>query len=103
MTSGLWATARPIQRRGPLSRSGTLTEHWDGSQWSIVPSPNPGNLGNSLWAVTALSHDNVWAVGIYQANPGGFQPLFEHWTGTNWDTEANHGEGEGLSAVSALT
>ena len=20
----------------------TLTEHWDGGQWSIVPSPNPG-------------------------------------------------------------
>ena len=26
----------------------TLVEHWDGSQWTIVPSPNPGNSDNTL-------------------------------------------------------
>src|SRR5436305_6479063 len=26
----------------------TLIERWDGSAWSIVPSPNPGPTGNSL-------------------------------------------------------
>src|SRR5947208_2708107 len=26
----------------------TLIEHWDGTQWSIVPSPNPGALNSLL-------------------------------------------------------
>src|SRR5690349_14028338 len=30
----------------PNSASQTLTQHWSGTAWSIVPSPNPpGNIG----------------------------------------------------------
>src|SRR5436189_289900 len=42
----------------------TLIEHWDGTKWSIVSSPNvPGADKNFLYAVAALSPSNVWAVG----------------------------------------
>jgi hypothetical protein len=45
-------------------RPETLTEHWDGTSWSIIPSPNPGNRRNSaLFGVTALSDGTVAAVG----------------------------------------
>src|SRR5581483_9325691 len=40
----------------------TLTEHWDGTRWSIVPSPSGGTEPN-FDAVVAISPSNVWAVG----------------------------------------
>jgi hypothetical protein len=43
--------------------SHTLIEHWNGSAWTIVPSPNVGSGNNSLAAVAARSANDVWAVG----------------------------------------
>src|SRR5207248_3279171 len=43
----------------------TLTEHWDGSAWSVVPSGNPGASDDVLLGVAAVSPDDVWAVGYY--------------------------------------
>src|SRR5436305_1036172 len=41
----------------------TLTEHWNGTLWSVVRSPN-GPLGaGTLNAVTAISANDVWTVG----------------------------------------
>jgi len=37
-----------------------LIEHWDGTQWSIVPCPSL--LESELWAVSAVSANDVWAV-----------------------------------------
>jgi hypothetical protein len=70
-----------------VSASRTLTEHWDGTAWSIVPSPNPrgGDDQNSLSAITALAANNIWAVGTYGLSLGlGWQTLIEHWDGTAW-------------------
>ncbi len=52
-----------------------LTEHWDGSSWTIVS--NPG--GTTLSDVVATATNNVWAVGS-----SGNAPLVEHWDGTSW-------------------
>jgi hypothetical protein len=41
----------------------TLTEHWNGIEWSIVNSPDAGGLYNYLYDVDALSSTEVWAVG----------------------------------------
>src|SRR5205085_2227993 len=46
----------------------TLIEHWDGVQWSIIPSPNAGlnpNNTNELYDVSAISSNDVWAVGYF--------------------------------------
>src|SRR5215472_10618411 len=32
----------------------TLTEHWDGSKWSMVSTPNVGSFGNELLGVAAV-------------------------------------------------
>ena len=37
-----------------------LTEHWNGSTWSIVPSPT---ISGSLHGVAAVAANDVWAVG----------------------------------------
>lgn len=59
----------------------TLIEHWNGSVWSVVPSPNSGTEGVALTAVAAVSADNVWAVGYYN---GTHSTLVEHWDGSAW-------------------
>src|SRR5262249_12684105 len=61
----------------------TLAEHWDGTQWSVVPSPNQGTGSNSLTSVAVVSSSDVWAVGYY-FSASGYQTLAEHWDGTQW-------------------
>jgi hypothetical protein len=62
--------------------SASLIMHWNGIEWRSVPSPNPPNSG--LFGVTAVSHNDVWAVGTWAetGNPG--QPLMMHWDGIAW-------------------
>jgi len=59
----------------------TLTEHWDGTAWSIVPSPSPSGTGSGseLRGAAAVSTTDVWAVG--DSNNG---TLTEQWNGTSW-------------------
>lgn len=63
----------------------TLIEHWNGTVWSIVPSPHPGN-GNGLFGVTALSPESAWAVGSYVLARAGWaqRTLVLHWNGKAW-------------------
>ncbi len=42
----------------------TLTEHWNGTTWTVVPSPAPGTL-SLLRSVRGTSPSDVWAVGSY--------------------------------------
>jgi hypothetical protein len=70
----------------------TLTTHWDGKSWSIIPSPSPGTYnGNVLNAVSAVSASDVWAVGWYQSGPTGQEggALTMHWDGTAWTVVPN--------------
>jgi hypothetical protein len=62
----------------------TLAEHWDGSSWTVVPTPDPGWAGNHLYAMDAVSPDDVWAVGQELTGSTPDQPLVEHWNGTCW-------------------
>lgn len=63
----------------------TLIEHWDGSQWSTIPSPNPSQSTNILYGVSALSSTNVWVAGYYSPPSGGTYTLIEHWDGSHWN------------------
>jgi uncharacterized repeat protein (TIGR01451 family) len=63
----------------------TLTEHWNGFGWDLVPSPNPGRDINLLTGVSAVSSNDVWAVG-YQFDDGVSRSLGMHWDGTDWQT-----------------
>lgn len=88
----------------------TLVEHWDGTQWSIIASPDVGGSGaNYLFGVAAVASNNVWAVGQYYTSPGGGvrQTLVEHWDRTQWSIIASPNVGtlgsglQGVSVVSA--
>jgi len=60
----------------------TLIEHWNGTSWRIVTSPNVGTGNNLLNGVAAVSATDVWAVGAYR-NPG-YKTLIEQWNGSSW-------------------
>jgi hypothetical protein len=66
-----------------------LAEHWNGTSWQVVPVPGPAAVGNHLYAVDAVSPDNVWAAGQRLTGPrlSGAVPdqgLVEHWDGHRW-------------------
>jgi hypothetical protein len=103
---GYSATNPPFQ-----SQSVTLIEHWNGSAWSLVPSPNPtpplsggGPVSNELFGVAAVSANDVWAVGR-SFDYGAGQTLVVHWNGTAWSVvPAPHpGEYSWLRSVSAVS
>ena len=58
----VWAVGTRQDRSGAIPIDRTLTEHWNGSTWSVVASPNVGGNDNLLNGVTATSGD-VWSVG----------------------------------------
>jgi beta propeller repeat protein len=62
----------------------TLVEHWNGSSWAVVISPNVGTGENRLLGVSARASDDVWAVGYYVNTGGVQQTLTMHWNGSVW-------------------
>jgi hypothetical protein len=62
----------------------TLIEHFDGTVWTVVPSPSPGALQNILFSVAAITDSDVWAVGAEQDASGLWHTLTEHWDGAGW-------------------
>jgi len=61
----------------------TEIQHWDGSRWSLVRSPNLTNGYNLLNGVAVIASNNVWAVG-QAANGSTYSTLIEHWNGSAW-------------------
>jgi hypothetical protein len=87
--------------------SRTLIEHWNGTSWSRVPSPNPGTDSNGtlLTGVTAVSADEIWAVG-YADPPGSdsAHPVTIRWDGDRWtvvNSPSPRGVDRGFFGVSA--
>lgn len=83
-----WAVgwARGLTRFAPIS---TVTLHWNGTTWSRVRSPDPGNSGgegtSELFGVSALSRTDAWAVGDYISQTTGVtDTLILHWNGSIW-------------------
>lgn len=68
---------------------GALTEHWDGSAWSIVPSLDTRFKDELLNAVIDISPTNAWALG--ETKQSGYRsgtPLILHWNGASWQPVA---------------
>ena len=83
----------------------TLIIHWDGTQWTLISSPNTGFAGNVLYGVVAISTNNAWAVGEYYTGVNTvYHTLIQHWDGTHWSivSSPNIGSDENhLYAISA--
>lgn len=81
----VWAVGDQTTSQGGYTEK-TLTEHWNGTTWVDVLSPNTPNASDTnLNAVAAISPDDIWAVGASLAS--GLSALAEHWNGTSWSIE----------------
>jgi len=100
----------------PDERQITLTEHWNGSAWSVVTSPDAGDASdpeddNALTGVDAIAPDDAWAVGQYlDVSTTGllWDTVAEHWDGSTWSivpspTPALDGGNVTMSAVAAIS
>ncbi len=88
----VWAVGRQIQPMGRRTPYQTLTEHWDGHSWQVIPSPNVASRGyrTSLQSVTEIAADDVWAVGQSSDETGtNATSVTMHWDGTAWTIIAN--------------
>ncbi len=83
----------------------TLTEHWNGTRWSLVRSPNATNGYNLLNGVAVVAANDVWTVG-QAANGSTYSTLVEHWNGVAWSIIPSPnvaGSGNVLEAISVVS
>jgi hypothetical protein len=80
----VWAAGYRSQNDGDGVRP--LVAHWDGSDWSIVPTQEPPSVDEESAAVlsdvVALGPDDAWTVGYADGDTN--TPLVEHWDGSAW-------------------
>lgn len=80
-SNDVWAVGTGLDGAGNNS---TLTEHWNGKKWSVVEAVNPSGVLSEFNGITAVSPDDAWAAGTYQAADGTLPSLIEHWNGKKW-------------------
>jgi hypothetical protein len=86
-----------------------LAERWNGSQWSIQPTPNPtGTFASVLDGVSCTSARACTAVGYFTNSAGNEIKLAERWNGSQWSiqatpnpAEATYSDFDGVSCASA--
>jgi hypothetical protein len=80
----IWAVGSYYTATPSGSAEQTLTLHWNGSNWAVVPSPNASTFNNILTGVTVVAPNDAWAVGSYNTPLGVVFTLVMHWNGTQW-------------------
>jgi WD40 repeat protein len=108
----VWAAGYRHLPPGPqvaFERLETLLAHWDGRVWRIVPSPNPGQVTNSLQAIAGTASDDVWAVGSRADRgtrlefAGDTGTLILHWDGKQWVQAPSPNEPSWINSLSAVS
>ena len=83
----------------------SLADHYDGTRWTPVPTPNTGPNFNTLFGV-AGSEGKAWAVGVALRDDYTTRALVEAWDGHTWTVAPSPQPGAGgnqLWGVTALS
>lgn len=81
----------------------TLIQHWDGTSWQIVPSPNTSaTQHNVLQSVTCASASECWAVGSSE-NGDAEQTLIVRWNGASWSIVPSPNNGALTNVLNGVT
>ncbi len=100
-TNDVWAVGYHL---GSKNTNDTLTEHWNGTRWSVVPSPNVGSSSNVLVGVARVPGSTlIWAVGYTQDIHGKASTLTEQWDGTSWNVIPSPNVGLGDAVLQKVT
>jgi hypothetical protein len=68
----------------PTGGEQTLIEQWDGTSWTVVPSPNTSS-DNVLFSIAPVPNTaELWAVGTDGGSGKYDKTLIEHWDGSTW-------------------
>jgi hypothetical protein len=98
--SDVWAVGT---FRGPSSNAfRTLIEHFDGTKWRAIKSPNKGTLSNGLNGVSADSSTDAWAVGSREGRAAE-RTLTERWNGIKWSVVASPNVGSSSNALRGVS
>lgn len=102
-----WAVG--VTNRVGIGAMHTLVMHWNGTSWTHVKSPDPNKNLNYLYAVSADSAKDAWAVGFKctcdSGGNFGDTSLIEHWNGAAWSVSPapKIGKTDLLNGVEALS
>jgi hypothetical protein len=102
--SDAWAVGQQFVGAGQ-PQAPAVAYHWNGTSWSLTPTPNLGQYG-ALRSVSAGSANDAWAVGFTMIARHDYGTLIEHWNGSAWSVnslDAITGFAAGLTGVVDLT
>ena len=88
----VWAVG--YHRDNHTGNSWPLTEHFDGTAWSLVRSPQP--KFSTLLSVAEITPTDVWAAGaVIKETIGISKTLTMHWDGSSWTVVPSPNGGNG--------
>ena len=85
-SSECWAVGSTMNANGHFSEP--LAEGWNGTTWSIAPTPLTDS--GTLAGVTCITDSECWAAGassVPQPNGSSPQALLESWNGSSWTVD----------------
>ncbi len=101
-SSNCWSVGVLLAASG--NPAGPLAEQWNGSSWSVVPTPNVGAPGAVLQSVSCVSASDCWAVGeTTNAAGNGLAGLALHWDGASWTVVPTAPTGQDFSQLNGVT
>lgn len=103
--NNVWAVGSNQVSNGNVSHVSAVIEHYDGTKWSIVPSPT-FSTGSELESLQAFSANDIVAVGNINTDSQHGQPLVEHFDGSKWTvvpTPVKKGQTAVLFGISGLS
>jgi len=98
----VWAIGLFSNENNGIEIGEELFEHWNGTSWTVIPSPHPGTQGNTLSTIAAVSPNNVWTVGNTNNGNSVTDVLIEQWNGTVWRTIPGQNPGTESNFLSAI-
>jgi hypothetical protein len=105
----VWAAGRWVTQDSVgvgLAKIVTLILHWDGTAWSVVPSPNSpaGTSSSMLTGLAASGPSDIWAIGqVDDWTTGIHAPLILHWDGARWSNIPTGDLGPGVKLYGVAT
>jgi hypothetical protein len=98
--SDVWAVGSSLVNSTHLI---SVIEHYDGTQWTIVSSPQFAT-GSALHKIQAFSANDIFAVGESNSDQQQLKPLVEHYDGNQWSVVPTPTLKRGvLSAIGGLS
>jgi hypothetical protein len=89
---------------GQVGSGKSLIEHWNGTAWSIVPSPSPGSDGVLTGVTTSNPSNSVSAVGYDRVSgTTQVQTLTLNWNGAVWVTVASPNVASSSTVLSSVS